>query len=85
MEEAQSGGLIDKYWIFNVIVMPLLIALLLIGIIHFIGTSCPFKEDVSGCFPYNLPAWAKIVVPFALIIIPIILLILVHKFGGERK
>jgi hypothetical protein len=36
MEEARYGGLIDKYWILQVIVIPLLVVASIIGIIFFI-------------------------------------------------
>ena len=82
MEEARSGRLIDGYWIFHWIVFPLIFVGLIIGIIYFIGLyfDCPYVEDVSSCFPYNLPTWLKIISPVILIIIYIIILIIIHKY-----
>ena len=84
-EEARAGGLIDRYWIFNWIVLPVIIVLLSIVVMYLIGSSCPYKEDVSSCFPYNLPDWAKIVVPILLIVIPLIISILLVRWFKCRE
>jgi hypothetical protein len=85
-DEAQSGGLIDRYWIFlHWIVIPLISIASLFGIIYLIGHSCPYIEDVSSCFPYNLPNWAMIVLPLGLIIILIVVLLLVARSVKNEK
>lgn len=82
-EEARAGGLIDRYFIFNWILLPLLLILTLIGCLYLIGKllECPYIEDVSLCFPHNLPTWAKICLPVLLSIAPIIILIWLHKLN----
>lgn len=79
MEDARTGGLIDKYWIFEVIVVPFIIISSIILLIYLIGLTlnCPYTEDVSSCFPYNLPNWMKLSLPLFLIIIPIIIFIII--------
>ena len=45
----------------------LLITLVLVCIILYsIGKSCPYTEDVSSCFSYNLPNPIKILLPICL-------------------
>lgn len=81
-EEAQYGGLIDNYWIFYNLIYPIFIILLMVLMIILIFNSllpCPYTEDVSSCFPYNLPNWVKILLPFGLIMIPIIAIILMLR------
>ena len=75
VDEIRSGGLIDIYWIFKVIVMPLILIVTLIVIIYLIGLfySCPYIEDVNSCFPYNLPNWVKLIMPVICILVAIIL------------
>jgi len=84
-DEPQAGGLLDGHWLVTRIIVPLFLIGLLVGIIYWIGYSCPYTEDVSSCFPYNLPDWVKIVLPLALIIIPIMILILIFKIGFLKK
>ena len=38
-DEPQAGGLIDKYWIFNYIVVPLTLVLILWGVFYLIDKS----------------------------------------------
>ena len=58
----------------------LLIILVLVWMtLYFIGKSCPYIEDVSSCFPYNLPTPIKIFLPISIIFISIILILaIVH-------
>ena len=53
-----------------------------VGSLILIQKSCPYIEDVSSCFPYNLPNWAKIL-PFFLI--PICLIVLFYMFYSLGK
>ena len=89
MNEARYGGLIDKYWILDYIIIPIVFIVLVVGIIYIIGLSlkCPYTEDVSSCFPYNLPNWIKLSIPLIIIIVLGILIFLVLKFKekGEGK
>lgn len=63
IDEPQAGGLIDKYWILNVIIIPLVVLGILIGSTYLIlnAFDCPYVEDVSSCFPYNMPEWFALV------------------------
>lgn len=75
MNEPQTGGLIDRYWILNWIIVPTVIILLMVLVLKLF--SCPYVNVVDSCFPYNLPNWVKIALPiFALIFIPTILIFL---------
>lgn len=79
IEEARHGGLIDKYWFLEIIIVPLLLLCVIIGIIYIIiiNFNCPYTEDVSSCFPYNLPNWAKLSLPLFVIIIPVIIFLII--------
>lgn len=87
MEEPQSGGLIDRYWIFEWIILPIVIILTLViilfGISHVL--NCPYIEDVYSCFPYNLPNWVKLAIPLTNLLVIISLIIIVKRIGGEPK
>jgi hypothetical protein len=54
----------------------LLITLVLVFIVLYsIGNLCPYTEDVSSCFPYNLPTPIKILLPISILFISIILIL----------
>lgn len=77
-EEAQYGGLIDKYFFLNWILIPCIIIFVIILSIKLLF-NCPYVEDVSSCFPYNMPSWFPWICLFLLIIIPIIIIFLIKK------
>ena len=77
MKEPQSRIIIN--WITSVIVIPLFILCILVAIIYLLGTACPYTEDVSSCFPWSLPDWVKILLPFLIILIVFILLFLIKS------
>ena len=64
IDEPQPGGLIDGHWILDWIIVLLVMIGIVIGGIWLIGKafSCPYVEDVSSCFPYNMPPWFPIVI-----------------------
>ena len=80
-DEPQAGGLIDRYWILSWIIMPIFLLGLLVGCFYVISLffRCPYIEDVSSCFPYNLPTWLKLMSPIVLIISIFGLLYVVKK------
>lgn len=82
--EPQSGGLIDKYWIMYNVITPLIFIFIAVGLFHVITHSRPYIEDVSSCFPYNLPRWVQISIPLLivfLILCCVILYLKIRKFG----
>jgi hypothetical protein len=54
MDESRYGGLIDKYWILQVIVIPLIIIISLIGIVYFFMSNLYSTEDFKkSCESYG--------------------------------
>ena len=41
--------------------------------------NCPYIEDVSSCFPYNLPTWVTFAIPIAIFGIIVCLFVLLCR------
>jgi len=84
-EEPQSG-LIDIHWFISYIIIPLVLIGTIVGIFYGIGTlfKCPYIEDVSSCFPYNLPDWVKLIMPLICISFAIALVVIIRKIERTK-